>query len=455
VNKTIAALNTIYLVGTIHFRGIDMRLREKIQFRIASLYTYSLSAYEQLRYGVALNPLSPKVGRNPYPYHDALREKRPIHFSPAINAFWVTRFDWVQEILRDKRFGADVRKHPKRLERVTQHMDEERLENFNHPSMLDLDPPDHTRIRRLASQGFINRFIQSLEPRIRVIVDECLTATANQSVIDFVDVVAKPLPAIVIAEMMGLPKKDHDQFQRWSEDLIDGTGTNDTDRLEASQQASRSLRHYFKTIIASKRNSSDEDLITLLIGAEEGDDTLSEIELYNTCLLLLVAGHETTTRLIGNGLYLLLAQPEQLSKLQSDPSLIPNAVEEMLRYEPPVQATRRFVMEDIEFHGTQFKKGELIFLSIAGSNRDRTANKDPGTFDVSRENVKQISFGYGIHLCLGIALARLEARVTFEEILSRYPTLSLADEEPAWGTNPFFRGLEHLNVRVEDAHQEN
>ena len=430
-----------------------MQISEKLKLRLASIYTYTLSAYEQVRYGVSLNPLSPKVGRNPYPYHDALREKRPIHFSPAMNAYWVSRFDWVQEILRDKRFGADVRKYPARLKGLTQHMDEERLENFHNPSMLDLDPPDHTRIRRLASQGFINRFIQSLEPRIRDIVDECLKPTANQSVIEFVEVLAKPLPAVVIAEMMGLPKTDHDQFQRWSEDLIGGTGTNNSDQLENSQRASNALRAYFKEIIAAKRDSKDEDLITLLLGAEEHGSTLTEIELYNTCLLLLVAGHETTTRLIGNGLYLLLKSPDQLAALRADPSRVSNAVEEMLRYEPPVQATRRFVTEDMDFHGTQFKRGQMVFVSIAGSNRDASANDNPGVFDITRDSVKQISFGYGIHLCLGIALARLEAKVVFEEILTRYPTLSLEDEAPAWGSNPFFRGLDYLNVRVREEGQ--
>jgi pimeloyl-[acyl-carrier protein] synthase len=185
-----------------------------------------------------------------------------------------------------------------------------------------------------------------------------------------------------------------------------------------------------------------------MIDAEENGDCLTEIELYNTCLLLLVAGHETTTRLISSGLFLLLRSPDQLTLLRNDPSLIANAIEEMLRFEPPVQATRRFALEDIDFHGTQIKKGQLVFLSIAGSNRDPAANDDPDTFDIMRTAPKQISFGYGIHLCIGASLARLEATIAFEEILKRYDHMQLLDDHPTWGENAFFRGLETLNVSV-------
>ena len=185
-----------------------------------------------------------------------------------------------------------------------------------------------------------------------------------------------------------------------------------------------------------------------MIAAEEEGDCLTETELYNTCLLLLVAGHETTTRLISNGLYLLLNSPEQLQRLKDEPDLIPQAIEEMLRFEPPVQATRRFATEDMEFHGTHFKRGDLIFLSIAASNRDPLANEDPEVFDITRTDLKQIAFGYGIHLCLGASLARLEAKVAFEEILGRYHTMELADPEIEWGKNAFFRGPEKLNIRT-------
>jgi cytochrome P450 len=262
-----------------------------------------------------------------------------------------------------------------------------------------------------------------------------------------VEVLAKPLPATVIAEMMGLPEADHAQFQVWSEALIDGTGTNDIEKLEKGNQASKQLVNYFREIIKTKRGQSGDDLIIQLIKAEEEGDKLTEQELYNTCLLVLVAGHETTTRLISNGLFQLLKLPEVWQQLRDKPDLIPAAVEEMLRFEPPVQATQRFAREDMDFHGHPFKKGDIIFLSIAGGNRDPSVNDDPDNFDINRKEVNQVSFGYGIHLCIGASLARMEARVAFEKLLQKYPQLELVDQQPHWGKNPFFRGHEVLEVR--------
>jgi cytochrome P450 len=184
----------------------------------------------------------------------------------------------------------------------------------------------------------------------------------------------------------------------------------------------------------------------MLIRAEEDGDTLTERELYNTCLLLLVAGHETTTRLIGNGVYLLLDH-DRWRELRAHPERIPTAVEEMLRFEPPVQATQRFVLEDLDFHGKRMKRGDIVLVSIAGGNRDPGANADPDRFDIGREKVNQVSFGYGIHLCIGASLARLEARVAFEKLLDRFPHLGLCNPEPQWGDNPIFRGHRTLWVR--------
>jgi len=425
-----------------------MKLKDKLPLIVGKIYINSMSRIESLIHGTSINILSPKLWADPYHFHSKMRESAPIHYSIALKAYWVTQFDFVQEILKDKRFGADVRKYPERAEPISKRMNENQLESFNNPSMLDLDPPDHSRLRRLVSQGFMSKFIQALEPNIRRIVRGCLDKTGNASHFDLVQSLAAPLPAIVIAEMLGLPESDHGRFQIWSEQLIGGTGTNDTDKIEDSQRASQALRDYFRDVIKIKRQNMDDDMISRLIRAEEEGDKLSEIELYNTCLLLLVAGHETTTRLIGNGILLLLESPQQLRQLRADPTLIPQAIEEMLRYEPPVQATRRFATEDIEFHGTTFKKGQLIFLSIAGSNRDPRANENPDTFDINREKPTQISFGYGIHLCIGAALARLETQVALEELLDRYPDMELLDDAPAWGSNPFFRGLNHLNIQV-------
>ena len=404
-----------------------------------------LSVVEQRLHGVSVNLFDPALAEDPYPFYNRLRNKAPVHYSIALRAWWVTDFERVQEVLRDKRFGSDIRKFPERLKKILPNLDAERRENFMHPSMLNLDPPDHSRIRRLVSQGFMHKFIQSLEPRIRLIIDDCLRRVDNDATFDIVATLAQPLPAIVIAQMMGLPESDHARFQAWSEDLIDGTGTNDIAKIEKGNAASRALIDYFREIIKSRRGEPGDDLIGQLILAEEAGDTLSERELYNTCLLLLVAGHETTTRLISNGVFLLL-QHNLWGALRDDPGRIPNAVEEMLRFEPPVQATQRFVLEDMEFHGKRLKRGDIVFVSIAGGNRDPGANDNPDEFDINREKVNQVSFGYGIHLCIGASLARLEAKVAFERLLAEYPNLKLCSTKPQWGSNPFFRGQESLFV---------
>jgi cytochrome P450 len=423
-----------------------MRLRRKIQLKIGQATVRGLSLVEQSLHGVSLNLFDPALTEDPYPFYNRLRNKAPIHYSIALRAWWVTGFDLVQEVLRDKRFGSDVRKFPERVKKILPNLDPERREDFEHPSMLSLDPPDHSRIRRLVSQGFLHKFIQSLEPRIRRIVDDCLRRVDNDLTFDIVGALAKPLPAIVIAEMMGLPESDHARFQAWSEDLIDGTGTNDVAKIEKGTAASGALIEYFRSIIKRRRGDPGDDLIGQLIRAEEEGDKLSERELYNTCLLLLVAGHETTTRLISNGVYLLLKEG-LWGRLRAEPERIPAAVEEMLRFEPPVQATQRFALEDMDFHGKRLKRGDIIFVSIAGANRDPSANPNPDTFDVGRDKINQVSFGYGIHLCIGNSLARMEAKVAFERLLADFPELKLCSTRPHWGKNPFFRGQESLLVR--------
>jgi cytochrome P450 len=407
----------------------------------------SASLVERLRHGVTINLFSPELARDPYPHFNALRERHPIHYSMAMKLHWIARFEWVQEVLRDKRFGSDVSRHEARARRLRRELTDDERVVFDNPSMLDLDPPDHTRIRRLAQHGFMHKFIQSLEPNVRQIVADCLNRVTNEPTIDIVEVLAQPLPAIVIADMMGLPPADHAQFQAWSEDLIAGALSNESEPIRRSRTARMALQTYFRDLILERRGRGGDDLIAQLIRAEEQGDTLSEMELYNTCLLLLVAGHETTTRLIGNGLYLLLSHPDQFEWLKAHPEGLPNAIEEMLRFEPPVQATRRFVTEDLDFHGTSFKRGDQVFVSIAAANRDPRVIDDPETFDIRRTPVKQVSFGYGIHLCIGASLARVETRIAFEILMQRYPDMSLVSKTPQWGTNPVFRGLERLEVR--------
>jgi cytochrome P450 len=250
--------------------------------------------------------------------------------------------------------------------------------------------------------------------------------------------------------MMGLPNEDLDQFQAWSESLLLGVGGIGTSKedIKKSGDAYESLIRYFEKIILSRKDEPGDDFIGKLIQAEEEGDKLNIKEMYGTCLLLLIAGHETTTRLIGNGLFTLLNHPDQFLLLKNNYDLIPNAIEEMLRYEPPVHATVRFAHDDMAYAGKDYKRGTAFAVSIAGANRDPEANKNPNLFDISRQEIKHISFGYGPHMCIGASLARIESRIAFETLFERFSKLELLDENPLWGKNLIFRGFDNLKLRT-------
>ena len=361
--------------------------------------------------------------------------------------------EFAQEMLRDKRFSVDDRKYPiaeKRRKEFKKACREIMLEQFENPSMLKLDPPDHSRIRKLVQYGFTNRYITSLEPEIKKIIEDCLDKVHNQDSFDLIEDLAKPLPAIVIAKMMGLPNEDLDQFQAWSEDLLVGVGGIGTSRedIKKSGDAYEALIRYFEEIILSRKTSPGDDFIGKLIQAEESGDKLNVKEMYGTCLLLLIAGHETTTRLIGNGMFTLFNHQDQLSLLQNNHELIPNAIEEMLRYEPPVHATVRFAENEMIYDGKTYKRGTPFAVSIAGANRDPEANENPNEFDITRDDIKHISFGYGPHMCIGASLARIESRIAFECLFERFKNLELEDKNPVWGRNLIFRGVDHLKLKA-------
>ena len=401
--------------------------------------------------GIALDFISKDYINNPYKTYNSMRSHKPILFSQTTRLHWVTKMEFAQEMLRDKRFSVDDRKYPiaeKRRKEFKKAGREIMLEQFENPSMLKLDPPDHSRIRKLVQYGFTNRYISSLEPEIKSVVDGCLDKIHNQDSFDLIEDLAKPLPAIVIAKMMGLPDKDLDQFQSWSEDLLVGVGGIGTSKedIKKSGDAYESLINYFEEIILERKNSPGEDFIGKLIKAEEEGDKLNIKEMYGTCLLLLIAGHETTTRLIGNGMYTLFRHQEQFNHLKNNFDLIPNAIEEMLRYEPPVHATVRFAENDMTYDEKSYKRGTAFAVSIAGANRDPEANNNPNEFNILREEIKHISFGYGPHMCIGASLARIESRIAFEVLFDRYPGMTLLEKNPVWGKNLIFRGFDHLKI---------
>ena len=403
--------------------------------------------------GIALDFISKDYIDNPYKTYNLMRSHKPILFSQTTRLHWVTKMEFAQEMLRDKRFSVDDRKYPiaeKRRKEFKKAGREIMLEQFENPSMLKLDPPDHSRIRKLVQYGFTNRYITSLEPEIKKIVEDCLDKIHNQDSFDLIEDLAKPLPAIVIAKMMGLPNQDLDQFQAWSEDLLVGIGGIGTSRedIKKSGDAYEALINYFEKIILSRKNSPGDDFIGKLIQAEEEGDKLNIKEMYGTCLLLLIAGHETTTRLIGNGIFTLFNHLDQMNYLKNNFNLIPNAIEEMLRFEPPVHATVRFAENDITYDQKKYKRGTAFAVSIAGANRDPEANKNPNEFDIAREEIKRISFGYGPHMCIGASLARIESRIAFECLFERFENLELVDKNPVWGRNLIFRGFDHLNLKA-------
>ena len=403
--------------------------------------------------GIALDFISKDYIDNPYKTYNSMRSHKPILFSQTTRLHWVTKMEFAQEMLRDKRFSVDDRKYPiaeKRRKEFKKAGREIMLEQFENPSMLKLDPPDHSRIRKLVQYGFTNRYITSLEPQIKKIVEDCLDKVHNQDSFDLIEDLAKPLPAIVIAKMMGLPNEDLNQFQAWSEDLLVGVGGIGTTRedIKRSGDAYEALINYFEEIILSRKNSPGDDFIGKLIQAEEEGDKLNIKEMYGTCLLLLIAGHETTTRLIGNGMFTLFNHLDQMNYLKNNFDLIPNAIEEMLRFEPPVHATVRFSENDMTYDEKNYKRGTAFAVSIAGANRDPEANKNPNEFDIARADIKHISFGYGPHMCIGASLARIESRIAFECLFERFENLELIDKNPVWGKNLIFRGFDHLKLKA-------
>lgn len=387
--------------------------------------------------------------QDPYQSYAILRARRSIHRSFVNRGWLVLGFEEAQAVFRDPRFGSDIRDNKFLTNMIRLAADGRPVTFLDNPSLLNLDPPDHTRLRKLVAQGFVQKLMLSLEPRIDAIVNRCLDALDPVTgQYDVVTQLAKPLPAIVIAELLGLPEEDLPRFQELSEGLLGITAIGDDEKMMAGVLANEQLMEYFSGIVEYKRSHPGQDMISRLIEAEEAGDRLTPEELISTCILLLIAGHETTTRLISNGVYLLLTHPGQLAALRDDPSLMPAAIEEMLRFEPPVQLMPRFAREDLEFYGCRIKKNQLVVPVIAAANRDPAANDHPEDFNIRRTVTQHVSFGHGLHLCLGMTLARLEGRVAINALLARFPELTLAEQELVWTPIPLVRGMENLVINT-------
>ncbi len=396
------------------------------------------------------NPFIPEVHANPYPMYISLRAEDPVQWSELMESWILTRYDDIVAVLADSRFSADRRQAQNRYAQQAQKIAEEFGAFGRTQTMLTSDPPLHTRLRKLVSKAFTPRMVDGLLPRIQEIVDERLDAVQEAGRMEIIQDLAYPLPVIVIAEMLGIPPRDRDQFKLWSDEIIltlNGPFTS-PDMLERARKSAHELTEYFRGVIEERRKEPGSDLISGLIAAEEQGQILSEDEMLTTAMLLLVAGNETTTNLIGNGMLALLRNPDQLRKLRDDPSLIQTAIEELLRYDGPVQATGRVATEDMEIDGHPVKKGQVAFCVLGAANRDPAKFENPDQLDVTRHPNEHVAFGDGIHFCLGAPLARAEGQIALRTLLKRFPDLSLETDNLQWGGTFILRGLKGLPISL-------
>jgi len=388
------------------------------------------------------NPMDPDFVADPYPMYHRLRTEDPVHHSPL--GFWVlTRYDDVVAALRDPRLAKEAIAAFVAA-RVGAPIPALGL------SMLDRDPPDHTRLRGLVSKAFTPRVVEGLRPRIQQVVDGLLDDVAAARSMDLIEQFAYPIPVVVICEMLGVPVADHERFKGWSLDLARGLDTillpPDSEVGRRSVAARHGLADYFRELIAERRRTPRGDMLSTLIAAEEAGDKLSENELLATCILLLIAGHETTVNLIGNGTLALLRHPDQLQRLRQEPGLIGSAVEELLRYDGPVQRTARIPSEDVTIGGRTIGKGEMVMPFVGAADRDPVQFPEPDRLDIGRADNRHIAFGWGIHFCLGAPLARIEGQIAIETLVRRLPKLTLATERPEYRQSLTLRGLASLPV---------
>ena len=402
-----------------------------------------------------LDLVSPRFKANPYPTYARLRRDAPVvqtRLPDGREAWLVSRYEDVDRVLKDARFAKDRRRvtSPPRMpfERMLEPLT--RSLQFN---MLDLDPPDHTRLRGLVHKAFTPRLIERLRGRIQALADQLLDQPAERGELDLVRDYALPIPAIVIADLLGVPASDRHRFHRWSSKLVSVSAASDF--LTAVPYILLFMR-YVKRLVAKRRIEPREDLITALVQAEEAGDHLNADELVSMIFLLLVAGHETTVNLIATGTLALLERPHDLERLRGEPSLLERgtAVEELLRFTSPVQvATERYAVEPVQVSGTSVPYGAMVLAVLGSANHDEGRFVDPETLDLARSPNPHVAFGQGPHYCLGAPLARLEGQIAFETLLRRFSDLQLAVpvESLPWRRGVFLRGVERLPLRVQAA----
>ena len=397
---------------------------------------------------MSYDPSRPDVIADPYPAFHVLQAQDPAHWSEVLRGWVVTRYADVKTALHDRRLSSD---------RITPFVAHESVRESAHVKELGRiagrwvvfnDPPAHTRLRGFINTAFTSRAVERLRPRIEAIVDALLAQVIDRGTMDVIGDFAYPLPVIVIAEMLGVPPEGREPMKAWSDELalFIGSALGTPDKYERASRAMTGMCSYFREIVGARRRQPREDLITALVDAEQQGGQLSEDELVATCVLLLFAGHETTTNLIGNGLLGLLRHPGALNALRTDPALIEPAVEELLRYDGPTQAQVRVALEDIVLHGKTIRAGDRVFVMVNAANRDPARFADPDRVDLRRADNAHVAFGYGAHFCVGAPLARLEGQIAIAAAVRRLGDLALAPGDLTWLPSMVFRGVRSLPV---------
>ncbi|MDH3755473.1 MAG: cytochrome P450 [Acidimicrobiia bacterium] len=386
---------------------------------------------------------TPEGRADPYPRYERLRALGRASRSAEVPVWYLTGFDDCHQVLRDLRFGKGSR-----LRSIVAGSELPETDDGRRRSMLFMNPPDHTRLRGLVSRAFTPRRVEQLHDNIVTMVDELLDPLLGAGPVDLMEALAYPLPVRVISELIGVPAADRDRFRSHTAKLVTTLEpVYSQDQQAEAEAAAIEFGEYFSWLIDERRVRPADDLLTGLVQARDGDDALTHDELIATLILIYAAGFETTTNLIGNGIWTLLRHPDQLAHLRRERSLVPNAVEEILRVESPVQIDGREAFETIEVAGTVIPAGESVITLLGAANRDPQKLVDPHVFDITREDVPVLSFASGIHFCLGASLARLEGRVVLDRVLDRFDTITVV-EEPTWKANLTLRGLESLLVDV-------
>ena len=396
---------------------------------------------------------SDKILQDPYPTYARLHEEGPLHYLDVGSkwAVWsIFSHAECSSIAKDTRLSAKRAKQmllPLPLSRQSEFSELARMLSL---WLIFMDPPEHTRLRKLLNKGFSSAAVEGLRPQVETIVDQMLKPLQHGSEVELMREFANPMPVRIILEMLGIPQELRDTFVDWSRAIavFRGNPNRTVEEATEAQNALIELTEFFRKTVAERRRNKGSDLISLLIDIEEEGEVLTEDELYAQCIALLFAGHETTRNLIGNGMYTLLKNPEQTAELREKPEMIRSAVEELLRYESPVQFTARVLKEDIELCGQPIRKGWTVLCMLGAANRDPKQFKEPDQLDLKRLNNQHLAFSAGLHFCIGAQLARLEGQIAILKLVQRFPEMKLTGPRPEWASTFGFRGLKSLSVVV-------